>query len=161
MGTLVTRIGATGALATVLAGGLVSTSAAITPPVVPAQRIAGPALTEQVRWYGYGYGWRGYNDGGAIAAGAILGGLLGLAAAAPFYGYGYPGYWGSPAFYPYPAYYGGYDPAFYPWPYYGYRRAFWRPYGWGYRRVIYARPYGWRYGPAFRGPYYGFRRAYW
>jgi hypothetical protein len=156
MGRLVTRIGTTGALATVLVGGIVSTSEAITPPVITAQQIAGPALTDQVRWYGYGYGWRGYGWGGwggAFAAGAILGGIVGLAATAPYYGWGYPGFYGYPAYYAYPGYYGGYYPVYRPWPYY--RRAYWRPYGWGYRRVYYARPYRWW------GYRHAFYRRYW
>ena len=67
-------------------------------PVTTAEGIAGPALTEQVRWRGYGwrgygwrgYGWRGYGwrrgwgwGGGAVAAGLIAGGLIGAAVAAP------------------------------------------------------------------------------
>ncbi len=64
------------------------------------------------RYYG-GYARRGYyyNPSGAIAAGAALGLMgAGMAAASGSY-YGYPGYYGYPA-YGYPAYgyppYGGY-----------------------------------------------------
>src|SRR6185436_4187097 len=100
----------------------------MTLPVTSVQEIAGAAPTEHVRWRGYGWGYRGYgwgwrrpNYGAAIAAGAIAGGILGLAAAAstPYYGYGYPAYYGY-----YPAY-----PRVY------YRPAYYRPVY--YRRVYY------------------------
>jgi hypothetical protein len=80
-------------------------------PVTTGDAIASPALTEQIRWRGYGwrgygwrgYGWRGYGwrggwgwgGGGALAAGLIAGGLIGAAAAAPYYGYGDPAYTGT------------------------------------------------------------------
>ena len=123
-------------------------------PVTSVQKMAGAAPTENVYWRGYGWGYRGYgwgwrrpNYGGAIAAGAIAGGILGLAAAAstPYYGYGYPAYYG----YGYPAYRRVYyGPAYYRPAYYRpvyYRRAYYRP-------VYYRRAY-WR--PAY------YRRAYW
>src|SRR3954471_10299613 len=160
-----TRILATSVLAATLTGSMAAPSQAMTLPVTSPQAIAAAAPTEPVRWRGYGWGHRGYgwgyggyrgygwgwrrpNYGGAIAAGAIAGGILGLAAAAstPYYGYGYPAYYG----YGYPAYprvY--YRPAYYR-PVY-YRRAYWRP-------VYYRRAY---YRPAYfyRRSYY--RRAYW
>ncbi len=149
-----TRILATGALATTLACGIAPSSQAMTLPVISVQEIAGAALAEPVYWRGYGwrgygwgwrrpyygYGWRGYgwgwrrpNYGAAFAAGAIAGGILGLAAVAstPYYGY--------------PAYYGYYRP---------YRRVYYRPVY--YRPVYYRRAY-WR--PAYYRPFY--RRAYW
>ena len=113
-------------------------------------RDCGRCSDRDVRWRGYGWGYRGYgwgyggyrsygwgwrrpNYGGAIAAGAIAGGILGLAAAAstPYYGYSYPAYYGYyPAYrrvYYRPAYY---RPVYYRRAYYRpvyYRRAYWRP----------------------------------
>src|SRR5215207_9808352 len=114
-----TRVVAIGALATALSGGVMSSSQALTLPVTPVQGIAGASPTEHVQWRGYswgrGYGWGGYgwrrpNYGGAIAAGAIAGGLLGLATAATtssYYGYGYGSGYG------YPSYSYSYDPSYY------------------------------------------------
>lgn len=153
-----TRILAAGALATTLAGGLITSTQAMPLPVTSVQEIAGAAPTEQVRWYGYrwggyGWGWRRPNYGGAIAAGAIAGGLLGLATAAtvssyyPYsYGYGYPSYGYSygypsygysyyPAYYSYPAYYGSYG-ASYGW---GYRGGYWLSGGRGHKHKRHAR----------------------
>ena len=99
----------------------------------------------QVRYGGWGGGWRGAGWGGgwgprgwgwgagALAAGA----LIGAAAAAPYYGGGY--YYDEP-YYPAPAYgygYGGYG-GYYAAPAYGYYRAYPAPayygvapyYGW-------------------------------
>src|SRR5215207_2487900 len=140
-----TRMMASGLLATAIVGGAMTSSQSMPLPVTSVQKMAGAAPTENVYWRGYGWGYRGYgwgwrrpNYGGAIAAGAIAGGILGLAAAAstPYYGYGYPAYYG----YGYPAY----------------RRAYYRPAY--YRPVYYRRAY---YRPAYfyRRPYY--RRAYW
>ena len=96
-----TRIAATGLLAATLVSGAVTPSPSATLPVSSVQQIAGLTPTQQVRWWGgwgwrgYGWGWRRPNYGAAIAAGAIAGGILGLAAAsAPYYGYGYPAYYG-------------------------------------------------------------------
>ena len=108
-----TRMVASGLLATAIGGGAMTPSQSMPLPVTSVQAIAGAAPTEPVRWRGYGWGYRGYgwgyggyrgygwgwrrpNYGGAIAAGAIAGGILGLAAAAstPYYGYGYPAYYG-------------------------------------------------------------------
>ena len=102
------------ALAIPLAGGITTSSQAMPLPVTSVQEIAGTAPTEQVRWWGGwgGWGWRRPNYGGAIAAGAIAGGLLGLAASAgSYYGYGYPSYYGYGdgyylSSYAYPGYYG-------------------------------------------------------
>src|SRR5215207_4570946 len=140
-----TRMMASGLLATAVVAGAATPSQSMPLPVTSVQKMAGAAPTENVYWRGYGWGYRGYgwgwrrpNYGGAIAAGAIAGGILGLAAAAstPYYGYGYPAYYG----YGYPAY----------------RRAYYRPAY--YRPVYYRRAY---YRPAYfyRRPYY--RRAYW
>ena len=169
-----TRMVAAGLLATAIGGGAMTPSQSMTLPVTSVPEIAGAAPTEHVRWRGYGWGYRGYgwgyggyrgygwgwrrpNYGGAIAAGAIAGGILGLAAAAstPYYGYGYPAYYG----YGYPAYprvY--YRPAYYR-PVY-YRRAYYRPvyYRRAYYRPVYYRRAYWR--PVYyRRAYY--RRAYW
>src|SRR3954447_15114835 len=140
-----TRVLAAGALAATLTGTIAAPSQAMPLPVTSVQEIAGTVPTEHVRWRGgwggYGWGWRRPNYGGAIAAGAIAGGILGLAAAAstPYYGYGYPAYYG---YYPaYPRVY--YRPAYYRPTYY--RRAYYRP-------VYYRRAY-WR--PAY------YRCAYW
>jgi hypothetical protein len=125
-----TRVVAIGALATALSGGVMSSSQALTLPVTPVQGIAGARPAEHVQWRGYGwgrgYGWRRPNYGGAIAAGAIAGGLLGLATAATtssYYGYGYGygsgygypsyGYSYYPSSYSYPSYSYGYSPSYY------------------------------------------------
>ncbi len=77
-----------------------------------------PSDALQVRWR---------NRSGAIAAGAVIGALVGAAAARNqyYYGPGYyaPGYY-APGYYP-PAYYGYYGPYGGPYPYGGY-------YGYGY-----------------------------
>jgi hypothetical protein len=102
-----THILAASALAATLAGSITTSAQAIPLPVTSAQEIAGAAPTEQVQWRG-GWGWRGYGRG--IAAGAIAGGLLGLAtgaAASSYYGYSYP-YYGYG--YSYPSYSYGYYP---------------------------------------------------
>jgi hypothetical protein len=152
-----TRMVASGLLATAIVAGAATPSQSMPLPVTSVQKIAGAAPTENVYWRGYGWGYHGYgwgwrrpNYGGAIAAGAIAGGILGLAAAAstPYYGYGYPAY---RRVYYRPAYY---RPVYYRRAYYRpvyYRRAYWRP-------VYYRRAY---YRPAYfyRRPYY--RRAYW
>src|SRR5215207_3406104 len=161
-GPRLTRLLAPSALAATLAGSIATSSPAMPLPVTSAHEIAGAAPTEHVQWWGgwggYGWGGRRPNYGGAIAAGAIAGGILGLAAAAstPYYGYGYPAYYGYgypayPRVYYRPAYY---RPVYYRRAYYRpvyYRRAYWRP-------VYYRRAY---YRPAYfyRRPYY--RRAYW
>jgi len=123
-----TRILAAGALATTIAGSMVTSSQAMPLPVTSVQEIAGAAPTEHVQWRGYGWGgygwgWRRSSYGGAIAAGAIAGGLLGLAAAAttssyyPYgYGYSYPSYGYGYSYYPaysYPSYYGYYSTSYY------------------------------------------------
>src|SRR3954454_11777904 len=92
-----THILAASALAATLAGSITTSAQAIPLPVTSAQEIAGTAPTEQVGWWGGwgGWGWRRPNYGGAIAAGAIAGGLLGLAtgvAASSYYSYSYPSY---------------------------------------------------------------------
>src|SRR4051794_33592051 len=141
-----TRVLAAGALAATLTGTIAAPSQAMPLPVTSVQEIAGTVPTEHVRWWGgwggYGWGWRRPNYGGAIAAGAIAGGILGLAAAAstPYYGYGYPAYFGYypayPRVYYRPAYY---RPVYYRRVYYRpayYRRAYWRP-------AYYRRAYRW------------------
>src|SRR5215213_8593160 len=105
------------ALAISLDGGITTSSQAMPLPVTSVREIAGTAPTEQVRWWGGwgGWGWRRPNYGGAIAAGAIAGGLLGLAASAgSYYGYGY-GYY--PSSYAYPGYSYGYYPSSYAYTY--------------------------------------------
>ena len=124
-----TNILAATAVAATLTGGIATSAQAMPLPVTSAAGIAGAAPTDQVRWWGGwrggwgGWGWRGggwgRGVGGAIAAGAIAGGLLGLAGASSYYGYGYP-YYGYGYSYPYYSY--GYSyPAYYSYPsYYGY-----------------------------------------
>src|SRR4051812_17253035 len=84
IGSRLTRVLATGALAATFVGGTVTSSHAISLPVTSVQEIAGSAPTEQVRWgggwggfrgggygfrgYGFrGYGWGGYGGGGGRA----------------------------------------------------------------------------------------------
>ena len=141
-------------------------------PVTTSEAIAGAPVTEQVGWgwrrgccWG-GWGWRhrGWGwGGGALAAGLIVGGLIGAATAAPYYGYGYgyyPAHYGYRPYGYYPRYY-GYRRAFYR-PYWGYRRAYYGP-RWGYRRAFYRRGYYRRayYGPRWGYRRWGYRRAYW
>ena len=144
------------ALAISLAGGITTSSQAMPLPVTSVQEIAGTAPTEQVRWWGGwgGWGWRRPNYGGAIAAGAIAGGLLGLAASAgSYYGYGYPSYYGYgysygyyPSSYAYPGYSYGYYPSSYAYTYpssYSYPSYYGASYydasyGLGYRNVYWA-----------------------
>jgi hypothetical protein len=85
-----------------------------------AVKAAAPSEVTDVRWYGRGWGWGG--------PGPVFGGLaLGLAGAAvlgaPYWGYGYPGYYGY-AYNPYP--YGYYGYAASPYPYWGWRRHHYR-----------------------------------
>jgi hypothetical protein len=150
-----THILAASALAATLAGSITTSAQAIPLPVTSAQEIAGAAPTEQVQWRG-GWGWRGYGRG--IAAGAIAGGLLGLAtgaAASSYYGYSYP-YYGYGCSYPsysysYPSYSYGYYPS-----YYGYSRASYAyPSYYGYSTASYAYPSYYGYSPS---SYYG---GYW
>src|SRR3954447_3177385 len=157
IGSRLTRILATGALAATLVGGTVTSSHAISLPVTSVHEIAGSAPTEQVRWGGGwggfrrgGYGFRGYGGGGygggwrrpyygggALAAGLVGGLALGTLAASTgsYYGYGYPSYYGSG--------YGYYPSSYYAPASYGY---------YPYRPVYYRRAY---YRPAY------YRRAYW
>src|SRR3954447_10831356 len=117
IGSRLTGVLATGALAATFVGGTVTSSHAISLPVTSVQEIAGSAPTEQVRWgggwggfRGGGYGFRGYGfggygggwrrpyyGGGALAAGLVGGLALGTLAASTgsYYGYGYPSYYGS------------------------------------------------------------------
>src|SRR4051812_49794386 len=84
IGSRLTGVLATGALAATFVGGTVTSSHAISLPVTSVQEIAGSAPTEQVRWgggwggfrgggygfrgYGFrGYGWGGYGGGGGAA----------------------------------------------------------------------------------------------
>ena len=121
-GPRLTRVLATSALATTLAGSIVTPSQAMPLPVTSVQEIAGSAPTEQVQWWrgrgwgGYGWGWRRpYYGGGALAAGLIGGLALGTlaASAGSYYGYGYPSY-GYSYGYPYSGY--GYYPSSYAYP---------------------------------------------
>ena len=120
-GPRLTRVLATSALATTLAGSIVTPSQAIPLPVTSVQEIAGSAPTEQVQWWrgrgwGGGWGWRRpYYGGGALAAGLIGGLALGTlaAGAGSYYGYGYPSY-GYGYGYPYSGY--GYYPSSYAYP---------------------------------------------
>src|SRR5215207_3948003 len=130
-GPRLTRVLATSALATTLAGSIVTPSQAMPLPVTSVQEIAGTAPTEQVQWWrgrgwggygwGGGWGWRRpyYGGGGALAAGLIGGLALGAlaASASSYYGYGYPSYGHG---YPYSGYGFGYYPSSCAYPgYYG------------------------------------------
>src|SRR5215207_10277633 len=122
IGPRLTQILATSALATTLAGSIVTSSQAIPLPVTSVQKITGAAPTEQVQWWrgrgwgGYGWGWRRpYYGGGALTAGLIGGLALGTlaASAGSYYGYSYPSYYGYgygyyPSSYAYPGYSYGY-----------------------------------------------------
>ncbi len=117
-GPRLTRILATSALATTLAGSIVTSSQAMPLPVTSVQEIAGAAPTEHVQWrggWGGGWGWRRpyYGGGGGALAAGLIGGLaLGAlaASAGSYYGYGYPSYGYGYSYYPssyaYPGYYG-------------------------------------------------------
>jgi hypothetical protein len=122
-----THILAATAIAASLAGLTTSSAQAMPLPVTSAAQIAGSVPTEHVQWWGWrrGWGWRGGwgGYGGALAAGAVVGGLLGLASASSYYGYGYP-YYGYRYSYPYYSY--GYYPSYYSYPsYYGYYGGYW------------------------------------
>ena len=133
-----THILAASTIATSLTGGIATSAQAMPLPVTSAAQIAGSAPTEHVQWWGSwgwrgGWGWRGY--GGTLAAGAVAGGLLGLAGASSYYSYGYPSYgygYSYPSYgygYSYPYYSYGYYPSYYSYPsYYGYRRAYYGGY---------------------------------
>src|SRR5215211_7468971 len=156
-GPRLTRVLATSALATTLAGSIATSSQAMPLPVTSVQEIAGSAPTEQVQWWrgrgwgGYGWGWRRpYYGGGALAAGLVGGLALGTlaASAGSYYGYGYPSYYGGYGYYPSsyyaPAYYG-----YSPYRHIYYRRAYYRP---AYYRRAYVRPVYYRrayYRPAY------------
>src|SRR5215216_626478 len=151
-GPRLTRVLATSALATTLAGSIATSSQAMPLPVTSVQEIAGTAPTEQVQWWrgrgwgGYGWGWRRpYYGGGALAAGLVGGLALGTlaAGAGSYYGYGYPSYYG----YGYPSYYGsgyGYYPSSYAYPGYSY----------GYYPSSYAYPSYYSYPGYYRTAYY-------
>jgi hypothetical protein len=134
--------------AAALAGVEPNEARAVSPPVLSAQTIAGPALTSEVRYRqgryrhrAYYPGRRGSNVGPAIAAGAMLGlvGTLAAATVTPSYSYGYP--------------YDGYG---YGYPYGGASYSYGYPYG----RVAYSYP-GYGSYPAYRYGYaYPYRRAY-
>src|SRR6476619_7104283 len=97
------------ALSLVGAMSLTSIAPANSAPVTPLSIAAKPGdQIEQVRWGGWGGGWRGggWRGGGwgwgvgALASGALIGGAV-AAATAPYYGgypygygygYGYPSY---------------------------------------------------------------------
>src|SRR3954451_23758299 len=126
-----THILAASALAATLAGSITTSAQAIPLPVTSAQEIAGAAPTEQVQWRG-GWGWRGYDRG--IAAGAIAGGLLGLAtgaAASSYYGYSYP-YYGYGYSYPSYSYSYGYPSYSYSYGYPSYSYSYGYPSYYGY-----------------------------
>jgi hypothetical protein len=144
-------------------------------PVTTAAAIAGAAPVDHVQWRAYrGYGgwgghrwrggwgghrWGGYRyhrrgwGGGAVAAGAALGLIGGLALASSAYSYPYYGYdYGYPAYSYYPAYYS--YPAYYPSYYYAYPRV-------RYYRAYYPRRVHWGFRRAhFRHHHWGFRRAH-
>ena len=129
------RVAAAAAVAFGLTASTIIPARAAPISIASVEQVAGGKLREQVYWYGWGPGW-----GAALATGAIVGGALGLAAAATApinpYWYGYPAY--VPAYDPYPVYYRRY------------RRAYWSPYGWrGY--YAYTR-YDSRYRRAFFAP---------
>ena len=76
-------------LAASLGAGIASfVSVASALPVLDALAIksAAPATLEEVQWrgrWGWGWGW-----GAPVAAGVVVGALIGGALAAPYYGYG-------------------------------------------------------------------------
>src|SRR3954471_22599836 len=82
IGSRLTRVLATGALAATFVGGTVTSPHAISLPVTSVQEIAGSAPTEQVRWGG---GWGGFRGGGYGFRGYGWGGYGG--------GWGRPYYW--------------------------------------------------------------------
>ena len=99
----------------------------------------------------------------AAPSGASAWGPVAFGFGAPYYGYSYPAYWGTYAYYPPYAYY---RPYYHPYTYYrpysygfyGYRPSWgYRNYGfYGYRRPYWGyHRYGW-YG-GYRRPYYGYR----
>src|SRR5215203_4744032 len=148
-GPRLTRVLATSALATTLAGSIVTPSQAMPLPVTSVQEIAGSAPTEQVQWW-RGRGWgRPYYGGGALAAGLIGGLALGTlaAGAGSYYGYGYPSY-GYGYGYPYSGY--GYYPSSYAYPgySYGYYPSSYAYPGY-YRTAYYGTSYGLGYGNAY------------
>jgi hypothetical protein len=123
-------------LAALVAGGAMaaattSLQAAPLPTHLATMKAMVASDTVEVRWGGWGGGWRGggwgYRGGwghrpwGAVAAGALIGGAL---AGGAYYGsYGYGSYYGSYPYYgggyayqncpPYGGYgYGGYSPAY-------------------------------------------------
>jgi hypothetical protein len=139
-----------GAVAIAATLGLSQTTSAEARPIAGASpeaiAAAAPVAYTRYRGYGYRHGYYRRNHGGAIAAGAALGLIGGIATAAAVNSYGYGGYYpagygygyGYPAYgYAYPAYSYGYG-----YPYGGYRRAYYpRAYGGGWRRA------GWHGGP--------------
>jgi hypothetical protein len=144
-GPRLTRILATSALATTLAGSIVTSSQAMPLPVTSAHEIAGATPTDHVQWWGwrrpwgwggYGWGWRRpYYGGGALAAGLIGGLALGTlaASAGSYYGYGYPAYGYGYSYYPSSYAYPSYSyPGYYRTAYYG------TSYGWGYGSAYWA-----------------------
>ena len=65
------RLLATVELGAALASTNIAETRAMPIPVTTGDAIASPALTEQIRWRGYGwrgYGWRGAGGAGAAAA---------------------------------------------------------------------------------------------
>lgn len=111
--------------------------------VVAATTLAAAAPADAQRWRGH----RGYDRGGDVAAGALIGGVIGLglgAAIASDRGRGYDR--------------GYYDRGYYgPPPRAYYRQRYYRPRGY-YPRRNYYRGYGYGYGGGYGGPppgYYG------